>query len=596
MKRKILSLALALVMVLTLVPVMPSALAATDYYAYYAEENPKTYNNSEFKREVLKPKNYKVTYSDEITDLVDSIIKGKTSDYEKVKAIHDWIAANMWYDLDDSEGRSKGWASCPIHSDYRYFPHMPLSITEKDFLCTFECGRGVCEDYANMTGVFLEVAGIPVVVARGAAAYNRVVHAWNEAYVDGRWLIFDTTWGSGNRYRFGEYSEQKPVTHKYFDIPIGTLHESHWLNPDNPESYFTPYSIRGGITVGGELPYEIYQNMFFVEELEFLDGAEMESLSLGGNPHIKSVILPDSMAVAHLSFQQCANLTSVVLPNGITKLNSYIFYECPSLTSVNIPESVTSIGFAAFSDCKSLTSITIPENVTEIDMLNFYLRDYDAETETYSESYPNPNLTIYGKAGSYAETYALANGIQFNVAPIYTASTWAREGITSAIGKGFVPADIQNNYTSVITRQEFCRMAVKWLEYSLGKNIDAILSEKGLTRDPKAFTDTSDPDILAAFALGITSGTGNNQFAPNGQFNREQAATMIRNTCKAAGMDVSNVASAGFADIGTASTWAVDGVNFVRNAAIMQGTGNNNYSPKATYTREQSIITFNNIA
>jgi len=176
-----------------------------------------------------------------------------------------------------------------------------------------------------------------------------------------------------------------------------------------------------------------------------------------------------------------------------------------------------------------------------------------------------------------------------------SASSWAREGILSAVIKGFVSADIQNNYTDIITRQEFCRMAVQWVEYATGKSIDTVLSEQGKQRDPNAFTDTNDPYILAAFALGITSGVGNNLFNPSGQFNREQAATMIMNTCRAIGTNVNNPPSSNFADMGSAASWAVDGINFVRDNGIMQGTGYNNFSPSAPYTREQSIITFNNI-
>ena len=179
--------------------------------------------------------------------------------------------------------------------------------------------------------------------------------------------------------------------------------------------------------------------------------------------------------------------------------------------------------------------------------------------------------------------------------PITTASSWAMEGINAAISKGFVPEDIQDNYRSIITREEFCRMALSFVEYKTGKSIDTILAEKGLTRDPSAFSDTSDSDILAAYALGITNGTGNGRFTPNGQFTREQAATMVRNTCKAAGMDVSNINSAGFTDISTASSWAVEGINFCFANGIMIGTGDNKFSPKAAYTREQSIMTFNNI-
>ena len=179
--------------------------------------------------------------------------------------------------------------------------------------------------------------------------------------------------------------------------------------------------------------------------------------------------------------------------------------------------------------------------------------------------------------------------------PLDSASSWARDSISSAIKKGFVPVDMQQDYSSVITRQEFCRLTIKWLEYAAGKKIGAILSERGLSRTPNAFTDTSDNDILAAYALGITDGTGNNKFTPNGEFSREQAAAMIMNTCRVLGADVKNPPNSGFADLNTAADWARDGINFVRANGIMQGTGDNFFSPKETFTKEQSIVTFDNI-
>ncbi|MDR0325990.1 MAG: S-layer homology domain-containing protein [Oscillospiraceae bacterium] len=189
--------------------------------------------------------------------------------------------------------------------------------------------------------------------------------------------------------------------------------------------------------------------------------------------------------------------------------------------------------------------------------------------------------------------------------PLDSAADWAKAGITAAIGKGFVPADIQGSYTNVITRAEFCRLAVRWLEVRLDKNIDAIVAEHGIPeRMSRTFSDTTNTDILAAYRLGVTGGelaptdAAPGRFNPSGQFNREQAATMILNTVKVAGMDVSNTSSAGFNDIGTASSWAVNAINYVRNAGIMSGTGtadNPLFSPQRAYTRQESIVTFNNI-
>jgi predicted DNA-binding protein YlxM (UPF0122 family) len=177
--------------------------------------------------------------------------------------------------------------------------------------------------------------------------------------------------------------------------------------------------------------------------------------------------------------------------------------------------------------------------------------------------------------------------------PLNSASSWARTGITDAIGKGFVPDHLKNKYTSVITRKEFCYMAIRWLMYVRDEGMYEIVGGSGLAG--YNFKDTTDVYIRGAYALGVTSGTGGGNFTPNGTFTREQAATMIMNTCKAAGIDVSNTASAGFTDISEASSWAVDAINFVRNAGIMGGVGGDRFDPKATYTREQSILTFNNI-
>jgi tetratricopeptide (TPR) repeat protein len=219
-------------------------------------------------------------------------------------------------------------------------------------------------------------------------------------------------------------------------------------------------------------------------------------------------------------------------------------------------------------------------------------------------------LVVTVKSGNYqsVKTYALekdGNGIvtivkdinmlYANVPNINTASAWARTDIKSAITKGFVPAELQNKYNSNITRAEYCRLAIKYIENKLSKNIDTILADNGVVKNINAFTDTKDADILAAFALGITKGTSEGKFSPNNEITREQAATMVQNACKVLGMDVNSFPNSGFADMSLVSSWAVDAINFCRANEIMGGTGNNNFSPNATYTREQSIITFNNI-
>lgn len=64
------------------------------------------------------------------------------------------------------------------------------------------------------------------------------------------------------------------------------------------------------------------------------------------------------------AFNNCSNLTSVVLPASVTFIGNDAFSWCTSLPTVNIPNGVTTIGDDAFNRCLCLTSISLPEGIT----------------------------------------------------------------------------------------------------------------------------------------------------------------------------------------------------------------------------------------
>jgi len=104
------------------------------------------------------------------------------------------------------------------------------------------------------------------------------------------------------------------------------------------------------------------------------------------------------------------------------------------------------------------------------------------------------------------------------------------------------------------------------------------------------FNDTADINVQKMGYLGIVTGVGNGNFAPDNTLTREQAAVMIARLAYAVGQPLPQVAPT-FADNAAVSSWAVDAVGQVQAAGIMGGVGNNNFAPSGDYTREQSIIT-----
>ena len=60
---------------------------------------------------------------------------------------------------------------------------------------------------------------------------------------------------------------------------------------------------------------------------------------------------PNTTGLAFSLFEDCINMISIELPDGIKHIGTNMFYGCCDLTEITIPNSVTSIGDYAFSYC-----------------------------------------------------------------------------------------------------------------------------------------------------------------------------------------------------------------------------------------------------
>ena len=70
--------------------------------------------------------------------------------------------------------------------------------------------------------------------------------------------------------------------------------------------------------------------------------------------------------IGYDAFNDCTELTSITIPDGVTIIGNSAFSDCTSLETVTIPNSVTQIYTRAFYNCTSLKEVTIPASVTDI--------------------------------------------------------------------------------------------------------------------------------------------------------------------------------------------------------------------------------------
>lgn len=77
-------------------------------------------------------------------------------------------------------------------------------------------------------------------------------------------------------------------------------------------------------------------------------------------------MMPEITELGYYAFRGCDILSTAILPDTITSMNSGIFYECTSLTDVHLPSGITGIPAKMFYGCTSLKTLSLPNSVTGI--------------------------------------------------------------------------------------------------------------------------------------------------------------------------------------------------------------------------------------
>ncbi|MBE6871695.1 MAG: S-layer homology domain-containing protein [Ruminococcaceae bacterium] len=172
-------------------------------------------------------------------------------------------------------------------------------------------------------------------------------------------------------------------------------------------------------------------------------------------------------------------------------------------------------------------------------------------------------------------------------------SAWAKEEILKALEADLVPEHVNSNYTTDITRSDFCDLIIKMIEKKSGKAIADVIAGYADAKADVSFPDTDSANVIAAAKLGIVNGRSSGAFDPSANITRQEAAKMLALAAKVLGADIT-ASEVAFADADDIYAWAKEFIYYVNTIGVMNGTSTTtppNFSPLRTYTREQSILT-----
>ena len=166
-------------------------------------------------------------------------------------------------------------------------------------------------------------------------------------------------------------------------------------------------------------------------------------------------------------------------------------------------------------------------------------------------------------------------------------STWAIHEVREMQQLGLIPSSLDNcDMGKPISRAQMCAIAMLAYQKATGTTYTA--------KGSNYFTDTNDPNVNAAYELGIVGGYGDGRFGPGACLSREQFFKIMANFMKLLEYpreDSRAVALSTYADGNTVSEWAKAPARLMIYIGAVRGDGNK-LSPKKDTSIQEAVAIF----
>lgn len=249
-------------------------------------------------------------------------------------------------------------------------------------------------------------------------------------------------------------------------------------------------------------------------------GASSNIFGSTNNTTVTSVSIPNTVKIIEAyAFSGCSNITSVVIPIGVTKIGSSSFkntgistcvipnsvntigsyaFVHTQITSISIPSSVTSLGANVFASCFELRTATVSANITTLSDQLFYNCQLLAMVTITSSITSIGTSTFDGcyklETVNYPNTLISIGNNAFNACPLLTISlntniSTIRSGAFTGVPHVNYRSSVPNQVTAANTYNAI--VAGSWVAVADTSTVNTQeLSAEG--------TDSTSPIIVAA--------------------------------------------------------------------------------------------------
>ena len=194
------------------------------------------------------------------------------------------------------------------------------------------------------------------------------------------------------------------------------------FNTDRENGY--SYAYVTNVTFNGsvkEIGTYAFQNCENLSKLVLGTGVTtVGNYAFNGCTGLQTVTFKDKLTTINTgAFENCTNLTTITWGKGMDSIGEYAFKGCTSLKAANIPAPTTTICRQAFADTTSMTTLTIPSSVTYIGPESFCNTtklakiNYNAKNSTAPEIWrydSNKGVGVFSGAGSGTSSLTVTFG------------------------------------------------------------------------------------------------------------------------------------------------------------------------------------------